>query len=98
MCPIVPIFTCGLLRSNFSFAISLLSPENYLPRNFALGLAHNLFRNASWHFFILAEVHGERAASLCSGTKLGRVTEHFGERNHRLNNLRAAHDFSALET
>jgi len=22
MCPIVPTFTCGLLRSNFSFAIS----------------------------------------------------------------------------
>jgi hypothetical protein len=26
MCPIVPIFTCGLLRSNFSFAIASLIP------------------------------------------------------------------------
>src|SRR5580658_10210393 len=25
MCPIVPTFTCGLLRSNFSFAIQFLS-------------------------------------------------------------------------
>src|SRR5579883_1629517 len=27
MCPIVPMFTCGLLRSNFSFAISMLLIE-----------------------------------------------------------------------
>src|SRR5579885_3719215 len=26
MCPIVPTFTCGLLRSNFSFAIMSLAP------------------------------------------------------------------------
>src|SRR5260370_15311997 len=30
MCPIVPTFTCGLLRSNFSFAIA--SPQN-VPRS-----------------------------------------------------------------
>src|SRR5258707_11961 len=27
MCPIVPIFRCGLLRSNFSFAIALSAPQ-----------------------------------------------------------------------
>src|SRR5437762_1582893 len=28
MCPIVPTFTCGLLRSNFSFAINSFSSRN----------------------------------------------------------------------
>src|SRR5438270_7637237 len=33
MCPIVPIFTCGLLRSNFSFAMVLLQlVMNFRPR------------------------------------------------------------------
>src|SRR6201998_1048234 len=34
MCPIVPTFTCGLLRSNFSFAISphLAGGSRLLPR------------------------------------------------------------------
>src|SRR6266853_3923199 len=27
MCPIVPIFRCGLLRSNFSFAIAVSAPQ-----------------------------------------------------------------------
>jgi len=27
MCPIVPTFTCGLLRSNFSFAITMTSTD-----------------------------------------------------------------------
>jgi hypothetical protein len=32
MCPIVPMFTCGLLRSNFSFAIFLISRVNEILR------------------------------------------------------------------
>src|SRR5437660_11910937 len=27
MCPIVPMFTCGLVRSNFSFAIASFAPH-----------------------------------------------------------------------
>src|SRR5579872_2732481 len=58
MCPIVPTFTCGLLRSNFSFAIAFscrLVSELFPPafaglqgtalpgRRLALHLRHHLF-------------------------------------------------------
>src|SRR5271165_3856508 len=33
MCPIVPMFTCGLLRSNFSFAIECSAPPLELDEN-----------------------------------------------------------------
>src|SRR5450432_941814 len=33
MCPIVPTLQCGLVRSNFSFAIFSLSPRRHLRRN-----------------------------------------------------------------
>ncbi len=38
MCPIVPTFTCGLDRSNFSFAISrsARNPKSHVPNPSAL--------------------------------------------------------------
>src|SRR5438876_8830648 len=56
MCPIVPTFTCGLLRSNFSFAIS--------PQPFAddCGLRvlikfRELLPRLRRHFFQLGQIH-----------------------------------------
>src|ERR1039457_6701548 len=86
MCPMVPIFTCGLLRSNFSFAMS----TNLLPRHFSLNPSYDLFRDALRHLFILAEMHREAAAALRSGTQFRGVTEHLTERHHRLNQVGSA--------
>src|SRR5436309_2430406 len=97
MCPIVPMFTCGLLRSNFSFAISLSSPQNLLGY-FALRLVHDFVRDAARHFFVLAEVHREGAASLRAGPQLGGIAEHLRQRNHCLNNLGSAQNLGTLET
>src|SRR5688500_15327392 len=41
-CPIVPMFTCGLLRSNFSLLILVSLPQSYvfsIPKNFLICLA-----------------------------------------------------------
>jgi hypothetical protein len=38
MCPIVPTFTCGLSRTNFSFAIVLLSSLHESAKPVAIGV------------------------------------------------------------
>src|SRR5947209_16511427 len=60
MWPIVPMLTCGLLRSNFSFAINLLFRR--LSRGDSALIAVNYFLSQiSRHFLVLAEVHGKTA-------------------------------------
>src|SRR5579883_1354182 len=95
MWPIVPMFTCGFERSNFSFAIR---KQNLLFRNLALDLAHDLFGDTAGNFFVLPKVHGEAAAALRPGTELGRVAEHFRKRNHRLDDLRGAAKLHTFDT
>src|SRR5713226_70769 len=99
MCPIVPTFTCGLLRSNFSFAMSLpvscASVDGKLTRDSSLRFAHNFLGDVLGHFLVLAKVHGERAASLGSRTELRRVAKHFRERHHRLDDVGAAQNLRA---
>src|SRR5689334_21514541 len=58
ICPIVPILTCGLLRSNFSFAIRKLPIS---LSGDSLNLAYDLFREGARNFFVLPEMHGEAA-------------------------------------
>src|ERR1700733_1295444 len=48
MCPIVPTFTCGLDRSNFSFAISSLS---LLKSTNSANSAEHPHRTTSWVIF-----------------------------------------------
>src|ERR1019366_355609 len=83
MCPIVPILMCGLLRSNFSFAIR----ENAsLSRSLALYLADDFLGLRCRDFLVLAEMHGETAAPLRPRAQFGSVSEHGRQRHHRLNN------------
>src|SRR5271170_5203780 len=63
MCPMVPMFTCGLLRSNFSFAMDVESPAS-LFRHFSLNFRYDFFRDVLGNLFVLPEVHGETAAAL----------------------------------
>src|SRR4051794_381140 len=92
----VPMLTCGLLRSNFSFAILNL-PEN-LPCYLALGFADDLFRDRPRHFFVLTEVHRERTPTLCSGAHFRRVSEHLAQRNHGLDDVGASEQLRTFQT
>src|SRR5262245_20278401 len=69
MCPIVPILTCGLLRSNFSFDIS--RPISLLLRN-SLHPAHDFLGQRGRDLFVFPEMHGKTAATLGSRTQLRR--------------------------
>src|SRR5271154_397837 len=76
MCPMVPMFTCGLLRSNFSFAMDVESPAS-LFRHFSLNFRYDFFRDVLGNLFVLPEVHGETAAALRARAQLRRVAKHF---------------------
>src|SRR5512135_1318973 len=84
MCPMVPTLQCGLLRSNFSFAMYVsLSPYQNLRNCLALRPAGNLFRHALGNFLIPPEVHSERPAPLCARAQFRGVSEHLRKRHHR---------------
>ena len=57
--------------------------------------ADNLFRNRLRTFGEVVELHGELTSALSSRTKFGRVTEHFGKRNERIDNLGTVSVFGA---
>src|SRR3954462_8707587 len=108
----VPTFTCGLLRSNFSFAIILAPSSQFLAlscqlsakiktlssgRRFPLHLGNDLFRDRTRRLFIAREVHGVLGAALGAGTHVGGVTEHFRQRHDGLDDLRTGAMFHALD-
>src|SRR5512142_1178660 len=72
----VPTFTCGLVRSNFFFAMSL---------SFALRLTllRDLRRDARRENFVVAWLHRIRTATLRLRAQVGRVSEHRRERHVR---------------
>src|SRR5579884_503767 len=95
-----PMLTCGLLRSNFSFAILLLPDSllNSLLRYLALYAGDDLFGNVLRDLFVLPEVHGEAAAALGARAQLGSVAEHFRQRHHGLDQLRGSARFGSFQT
>src|ERR1700687_512420 len=96
MCPMVPMFTCGLLRSNFSFAMAapvFLALLRYL----ALHLGHDLLGDVLRNFFVLPEVHRETAAPLRTGAQLGSVAEHIRQRHHRFDQVRGSANFGTFQ-
>src|SRR5579872_620631 len=78
-CPIVPTFTCGLLRSNFSFDMTRY-PRNKLLFDDGVG-------DVGWHFHVLLELHGEGRATLTHGTHRRGITKHFGQGHFAGNHL-----------
>src|SRR4029450_6322520 len=96
MCPIVPTFTCGLLRSNFSFATTnypflkssrarTRTRETYSlsrgpPRLPGAGL-DDLLRDVRRPCLVPVELHRVGGPALRGGTQVGRVSEHSGERH-----------------
>jgi len=76
MCPIVPTFTCGFDRSNFSFAIALLLifGAAFIPPNscrttyrvlLALVAADDLFRDHAGRLSYRAKLHAVKRRGPC---------------------------------
>src|SRR3981189_316287 len=74
MCPIVPILTCGLLRSNFSFAI--------LFRDLSLPPVDDPLSKSRGDFLVLAEMHRKTSTPLRVRANIGGVAEHLRKRHH----------------
>src|SRR5437762_1407410 len=90
--PIVPTFTCGLVRSNFAFAIVvfLWFSSAALPDLLSLHLADDLFCLALRNFLVMRKLHRVYRAPLRHRAQLRGVAEHFGERHRRSDDLRLA--------
>src|SRR3989304_10219376 len=97
MCPMVPMFTCGFDRSNFSFAIVPLRPPlipcEALLHQLAGGAGDDFFGDFARHLGVLLEVQGKSGAALCARAQIGGVAEHSGQRHSGVNDLGAGHAF-----
>src|SRR3990172_2954764 len=94
MCPIVPTFTCGFVRSYFAFAIpsssSLTLAVPRPGRGTAGHLGHDLLGQGGGDLFVARELHGVRGASLRQRAEVRRVAEHRGQRHGGPDDLRRA--------
>src|SRR6185436_12259421 len=80
MWPIVPMFTCGLLRSNFFLAIPTASP--CLRRCLAdLGLGDELLGEVARDLRVVRQLHRGARPALGHRPQIRRVAEHLGERD-----------------
>src|SRR6186997_935018 len=86
MWPIVPMLTCGLVRSNFFLAMTC---------SLDLGLLDEFRGQARWHFGVVAEFHRGRRASLGHAPQVGHVPEHLGQRDERPHDLGLVADHPA---
>src|SRR4051795_6755660 len=84
MWPIVPMLTCGLVRSNFFLAISQLLPASCLD----LGLLDEFRGQVARHLGVVAELHRGGRAALRHASQVGDVAEHLGEGNECPDDLR----------
>src|ERR1700744_3884217 len=94
------MFTCGLLRSNFSLDIACSSSQirncktrccyKLLANAAALVLFNHFLRQLVWHFRVVREMHGEIRATLRAAAQIGRITEHLREWHFSANYVYAA--------
>src|SRR6476620_3556189 len=92
MWPIVPILTCGLVRSNFFLAI-WAAPGFLLD----LGLLDEFRGQVARHLGVVAEFHRGRRPALGHRPQVRDVSEHLGERDERPDDLRRPARLHALD-
>src|SRR2546421_480784 len=81
MCPIVPMFTWGLVRSNFFFDMCSSSPGTS-PGLLSSHARDDLARQSLRHLLIRVQLHGRvRCAALRPRPELGGVPEQLGQRH-----------------
>src|SRR5687768_1348210 len=96
MWPIVPMFTCGLLRSNFFLAICLALPVS--DRCSAdPGLGDELLGQVARHFRVVRQLHRIARPALGHGPQVRGVAEHLGKRHRGADDRGGPPVFGALE-
>src|SRR3984957_7106741 len=92
MCPIVPTFTCVLLRTNFSLPmIESLSFESVdLVASVPLHLRDDLFLDGRGDRRVVGELHRGRTASLGHRAQVSHVSEHGRQGDLGVDDLRVA--------
>src|SRR6187402_483998 len=87
MWPIVPMLTCGLLRSNFFLAIVGCSLLLYPLARLGSCLLDKLRGQAGWDLGVMTELHRRRRATLGHRPQVRDVAEHLGKRDERPDDL-----------
>src|SRR5262245_20501786 len=96
MWPIVPMFTCGLVRSNFFLAISArFSLSDRCSAD--PGLGDELLSEVARDLCVVRQLHRIARATLGHRPQVGRVAEHLGERHRGADDRRRAPVLGALE-
>src|SRR5437868_12535377 len=94
MCPIVPTFTCGFVRSYLAFAMISLPPTLWFSAGSGAGgrlagdLGHDFFGDRGRDLFVAGELHGVGCPPLGHRAHLGRVPEHGRQRHVGADDLR----------
>src|SRR2546425_9634857 len=93
MCPIVPTFTCGFVRSYFAFAMIWVLRLRVLAGTDALGrppgdLRHDLVADGRGNLLIPGELHRVRRAPLRHRAQVRGISEHGPQRHVRPDHLR----------
>src|SRR5215813_13873671 len=84
-CPIVPTFTCGLVRSNFPFAMIVSFDALFL-----VGTVDDRVGHALRRFGVVLKFHRVGRAPLRERAQRRRITEHLRERHFGLHQLDAS--------
>src|SRR6266849_10398534 len=98
----VPMFTCGLVRSNFSFAIASSAPltsnqsKNKTWLLLAAVLLDYFLRQRRGQFRVMRKMHGEGGAALRAAAQIRRITEHLRQRYFHADYVAARAVFRAL--
>src|SRR6185437_10916222 len=96
MWPIVPMFTCGFVRSNFFLAISACSPF-LRPDSADPGLGEELLGEAARDLGVVRQLHRVARPALGHRPQVRRVAEHLGEGDRGADDRRRAPVVGALE-
>src|SRR3954453_21923144 len=97
MWPIVPMFTCGLVRSNFFLAILLTAPGSCPSGRLDLRLLDELRGQAGRDLGVMTELHRRRRPALAHRPQVRDVPEHLGERHECAHDLGAAARLHTLD-
>src|SRR5688572_18718881 len=92
-CPIVPTFTCGLVRANFSLDTAVTSSYLLGPiapdiRRSGGAIFDDMLADVRRRVGVLREFHRVRGAALAQRAQRRRITEHLRERDARAHDLR----------
>src|SRR3970040_1645909 len=79
MCPMVPMFMCSFVRSNFALAMERLLPCRLPRRRPPRHPAHDLLRDGRRNRLVAGELHGVGRPALARRPEGRGIAEHLGQ-------------------